>query len=143
MKDSLNIVRKFYPDVQTIKQAKRNLPIEVMRQDMTTKGRKKHDQCVMAEACKRSLHADGAIISLGTAYIIRGKTATRYKVPQAVSREIVSYDRGSSFEPGLYTLYVPQVQRAKQPETHKVLPRPSGRRKPAHLTSNVRMALSA
>jgi hypothetical protein len=58
----------------------------------------------MAVACKRITKADGVIVAISTAYIIKGKKAYRYEVPKSVQREIVSFDRDAGFAPGEYEL---------------------------------------
>lgn len=58
----------------------------------------------MAVACKRKMHADGVIVSMETAYVIKGNKAVRYRVPPSVQREIVSFDREAGFAAGEYML---------------------------------------
>lgn len=101
---ALNLVRKFYPDVQSVKDSNRNIIIEVSHKDTQSTAVKNHKECAMAVACKRQLKADGVIVCLSTSYIIRGKHATRYKNNETVSREVISFDRKAGFEPGLYGL---------------------------------------
>lgn len=43
-------------------------------------------------------------MSISTAYLIKGDTATRYLVPNSVAREITAFDRNAVFEPGEYRL---------------------------------------
>lgn len=143
MPSSLRIVQRFFPNVQTVKPAPQSVQIHVRSRDCTGAQTKAHDACAMARACKRDLHLDGAVVSLGAAYLIRGIRATRYVVPQAVSREIVSFDRGSGFQPGVYTLNPPPVRR-KSTGSHKDARRrhdlaPRAKR----ITLNVRTLLSA
>src|SRR5262245_30989253 len=118
MPDSLQIVQKFYPDVRRVKDAKSDVQLEVTKGDVNGGNLKDHKGCVMARACKRALKCDGAIVSTGTIYLVNDDEATRYRVPQAVSREIVAFDRGGKFSPGEYTL--------KKPE--RIAPRGSGTR---------------
>jgi hypothetical protein len=144
MPDALRIVQKYFPQVETVKSAMRQLKITVTSSDARHPlGRKKHDDCAMARACTRSLSVDGALISLGAAYLVKGTKATRYKTPHAVSREIVAYDRGAAFEPGIYTLDVPQVRAGAKRTRTKETRRRTHTERPRHLTSNVREALSA
>ena len=104
MTRALNVVRKFFPQVKDVEDAKSRLTVEVTSDDAASEGVKDHMNCAMAEACKRSLHADGAIISVSTAYIIYGDKAVRYSVPESVGREVTSFDRNGAFLPGTYTL---------------------------------------
>ncbi len=104
MKGSLGIVKKFFPNVKKVIDAKENSFIEVTAKDASSKAVRDHGACVMAVACKRKLKLDGVIISRSTAYLIKDGQATRYKLPESVSREIVSFDRGAGFEVGQYQL---------------------------------------
>lgn len=142
MPNSLRIVQKFFPDVEAVTQAKKSVHIEVTSADSAIGRGKAHHACAMARACKRTLKLDGAIVSLGTAYLVKGTQATRYTVPQVVSREIVSFDRGSGFAPGLYTLNKPQARRQTPSRpSHGSGGRGPGKHK--HVTAGVRAVLSA
>jgi hypothetical protein len=107
MATALQIVQHFHPEVTTVKDAKRNIHIEVLPRDTSLATVKNHKTCAMAVACKRRFHLDGVIISVGRAYLVKGKTATRFKLPESVSREIVSFDRKAGFAPGEYQLDAP------------------------------------
>lgn len=107
--DVLSLVRKFYPGVNHVEDAKKSITIEVTNRDNKAATVKNHKSCAMAVACKRKLHADGVIISMSRAYVIKGDRALRYDVPGSVAREIVSFDRNGEFEPGEYALNRPGV----------------------------------
>lgn len=107
MATALQIVQQAYPQVEKVKDAARNIKIEVARRDTNSATVKNHKACAMAVACKRKLEADGVIISVSTAYVIKDKVATRYKVPPSVAREVVSFDRNGGFEEGEYELKAP------------------------------------
>jgi hypothetical protein len=104
-KSALGIVRKYYPNVTSITDAKKPIQIEVTASDCKAGRRKGASSCAMAHAFQREY--DGAIISLSTAYLIKGDKAVRYRVPHSVSREIVSFDRARKFAPGDYHLDKP------------------------------------
>jgi hypothetical protein len=104
-KSALGIVRKYHPQVNRVVEAKKDLHITVTTKDCRGAKSKQADSCAMARACEREY--DGALISLSTAYIIKGDVAHRYTVPQAISREIVSFDRHHDFAPGDYKLKAP------------------------------------
>jgi hypothetical protein len=61
----------------------------------------------MAKALERDKDYDGAIISTSVAYLIKGDKATRFRTPEAVTREIISFDRHADFAPGRYSLAPP------------------------------------
>lgn len=97
-------VQRMFPQVTEVVDAKRARRIEVAASDLKRATVKSHKACAMAVACKRKLSLDGVIMGRKTAYLIRGKKATRYAVPESVAREIIAFDRGATFEPGIYRL---------------------------------------
>lgn len=115
-KSALSIVRKYYPNVQSVVDAKKAVAIEVTAEDCRSGKAKSASSCAMARAFEREY--DGAIISLSAAYLIKGNKATRYRVPDSVTREIVSFDRSRKFEPGEYELYVPTQYRLGTKRKH-------------------------
>lgn len=140
----LNVVQRFFPKVEQVIDANYRALIDVTQKDASSKAIKDHTGCAMAIACKRKFHLDGVIISRSVAYLIKGTRARRFKVPESISREVVSFDRGSGFTPGKYELAaVPnsmkQGYREGKPE------RPAKRdgkpSRPRHLTTNVRSVL--
>src|ERR1700744_2199730 len=94
---AIAVVRRFHPNVKRIVEAKSHHRVTVTPKDCKSSTSKSFGDCAMAKACKRE--ADGAIISRSVAYIVNGTTATRYTVPTALAREIVSFDRSHHFEP--------------------------------------------
>jgi hypothetical protein len=101
---ALNTVQKFFPGVKKVVDADKPADIEVTISDATTKGIKNHEACAMAVACKRKYNLDGVIISRSTAYLVKGNQARRFKLPPATAKEVVSFDRGGGFAPGVYRL---------------------------------------
>lgn len=140
---ALTRVQKLFPHVTSMVDANSDIDIRVTKSDTQTKAVKNHSECALAHACRRSFQADGAMINVTSAYIIKGNTATRYKLPESVSREIVSFDREAAFEPGDYHLHTPP------PSSRLGTPQRTGSRggyvkgagkrvQPHHLTENVR-----
>lgn len=119
-KSALGIVRKYYPNVTKVLDAPTSVRIAVTKRDCIASKSKAPDACAMAHACKRSY--DGAIISLSTAYLVKGSKAFRYKVPQSVSREIVSFDRSHDFQPGTYSLQAPSKSSMLGPRVSPLRP---------------------
>jgi hypothetical protein len=120
-KSALGIVRKYHPQVNRIVEAKKPIQIEVTARDCRNGKSGKASSCAMARACEREF--DGAIIAMSTAYIIKGDVATRYKVPQSVAREIVSFDRSHKFEPGTYSLVKSGFKLGDKQSTTSKLPK--------------------
>ncbi len=102
MATALEIVKRFYPNVESVEDSTKALVVEVTKKDTQSQAVKNHKECAMAQACKRQLKADGVVVCLSTCYIIKGTHATRYKNNESISREVVSFDRKAGFEPGIY-----------------------------------------
>lgn len=142
-KKVVTTVRKFFPQVEVVKDATEPLHVEVTQHDASVSKRKKHSECAMAVACKRSKNLDGVIVSASMAYLVKGKTAVRYSLPQSVAREVISFDRGGGFAPGSYALRKPNHELSKG--THHQVG-PNMRRKhhiKHHFTSGIRTVLGA
>jgi hypothetical protein len=107
MASALSIVRKKFPRVNRVVDAKKSIIVAVSRDDSHQGKLKDHSHCALARACQKRFNLDGTLISLGSAYLVSGRTATRYKVPDSTAREIVSFDRKAGFTPGEYVLMSP------------------------------------
>jgi hypothetical protein len=107
MSTVLSIVQTHFPKVTKVQDAKKALAIEVTANDEYKSKRRNHEECAMAVACRRAYHADGVLIARSIAYLVKGTLAVRFKIPQSVSREITSFDRGGPFKPGWYQLSKP------------------------------------
>jgi hypothetical protein len=140
---ALIIVKRYFPQVDSVEDGKQPLSIEVTANDSESAAVRSHASCAMAVASKRKMKADGVLVSLTVAYIVKGKKAIRYRVPTAVQREIVSFDREAGFAPGDYVLAVfPKSQKLGQPKPrgpHKV----QGRKIKYHYTTGIRTDLNS
>lgn len=148
MATALQVVRKFFSNVKSVVDAKRNATIEVTKADETNSKKKSHKTCAMAVACKRKFKLDGVIISVNRAYLVKGTQARRFTLPESVSREVTSFDRGGGFEPGEYELAkVPETSRLDKPKNkgngHGDGPRPERERKHIHKTGGIRISLGS
>lgn len=103
---ALSLVRRYHPEVEQVVDALKNIDIEVLDSDARGSTPLSPSHCALAEACARKV--DGAIIGLGVAYLIKNKVAVRYRVPSAIQREIVSFDRNKDFRSGKFTLNAPK-----------------------------------
>lgn len=106
---ALKLIRQFHPEILQVIDSNKSITVEVTEKDDKNSKLKNHGQCAMAVACKRQQHADAVIISVRTAYVIKGKTAYRYRVPESTAREVISFDRKGGFQPGTYSLKAPCV----------------------------------
>ena len=144
MPGSLTTVKKFFPKVKSIMNSRRNIKIEVTKDDANSKAVKQHDACAFAVACKRTLHLDGTIISRTIAYLIKGDKAIRYKLPSSVEKEIVSFDRGSEFAIGEYRLEaIPKSNRlgTRRKRVQQIKNRLNHEKRFRHITTNIRTVL--
>lgn len=147
-KGALARVQKHFPQVTKVQDATKPISIQVKKVDSRNGKKKDPTSCAMAKAACRELHADGAIINIGTSYVIKGNKAVRYRTPQSVAREIVSFDRHQDFAPGKDynltpfspTLKLDYLASYKRPDTKKT---GAKRRKPIiknHRTSRIRLS---
>lgn len=113
---ALKIVQKYYPQVSSLVDAKKPVTINVTPEDCKQGKSGAPSECAMARAFSREY--DGAIISKSISYLVRGKVALRYRTPESVTREIISFDRNNNFQPGEYGLRAPE-QSAKLSSTRK------------------------
>jgi hypothetical protein len=148
MPSALSIVKQFFPKVTKVNDADKPISIEVTKADNNSAQVRNHNACAMAVACKRKLKLDGVIVSIGTIYTIKGDTATRYRVPQSVSREIVSFDRDAGFSEGEYQIVpVPKNDRLGKghsyPKTTGSKTGPGLKKRFAHFTTGIRSALGS
>lgn len=101
------MVQSFFGRVQKVVDSDKQMVVEVTKADIAKSNIKDHKTCALAVCCQRSFHADGVIIGLTTAYIIKGNTAYRFKLTGTISREITSFDRGAGYDEGEYLLVPP------------------------------------
>jgi putative transposase len=144
MPSALSIVQRFFPEVSSVVDARADQEIEVTKRDTSLATVKNHKQCAMAVACKRKFELDGVVISIHTAYLVKGRQATRYLLPESVSREVVSFDRNGGFSAGEYTLIKPGKhhrlgEHSPQSNKHNGTKKRSGIRH--HFTEGIRTIL--
>ena len=91
-----------------VKDAKKSIRLEIMREDIANARKKDSNCCAVAKACKRGLSVKAVKVHLTRLYLnTDGKCFTRYIVGGAMRSEIIAFDRGGKFQPGLYNLGVP------------------------------------
>jgi hypothetical protein len=145
MPSALSIVQKFYPEVETVVDAEEDVQIEVTKRIAQSAAVKNHKKCAVAVSCEKQLDVDGAVVSLDMAYLVKGTEATRLRVPRAIQRELVSFDRDAGFMPGHYTLKAPDKWH-RLGHVHTNSGKHKGNKKRSktatHFTENVRTALN-
>lgn len=98
--NALTKVRKYFPQVNKVVDAKKSVSITVTKRDAKIASKKDPQKCALARACVRQGIADGTLIHLGFSYLIKGEVATRYLTSEIVAREITSFDRHHDFAAG-------------------------------------------
>ncbi len=145
---AIKIVQRFFPNVDEVEDARTSLVVDITEADNRRARKRNHKECAMAVCAREKEKADGVIISIRTAYIIKGTKAVRYRLPESVSREIVSFDRTEGavgFEPGRYVLGSPKKgERLGEGYSGRKHDGPKNKRgKPSfvHETENIRTSL--
>lgn len=144
MPSALAVVRKFHPQVRSIKDATGPITVEVTPNDVKESKVKSHRACALAVACQRKLKLDGIVVSRAMAYLVKGTRAVRYKLPESAIREVIAFDRGGSFDIGNYTLQEPPEYLrlgAKKAHPHSYRGKLDGSRRMRHITGNIRATL--
>ena len=91
-----------------VKDAKKSIRLEIMREDIVNARKKNSNCCAVAKACTRGLNVKAVKVHLTRLYLnTDGKCFTRYIVSGAMRSEIIAFDRGGRFQPGSYNLGVP------------------------------------
>src|SRR6266699_845611 len=124
-----------------VEDAKHAITFEVTKRDVARGDIKDPDSCAMALACMRYQRAKAAKIHLFYSYVLEKDHWLRYKTPVSVSREIVAFDRGGSFEPGEYTLRPPAKSDrlgSKIRHAHRTITGKRRSKLKIHITANVR-----
>lgn len=142
---ALTNVQKYFPEVGRVVDAKQPITVEVTSADTKKATVKNHKSCALAVACRRKEDADGIIVSLDTCYVIKGGVATRYRMKETTTREVVSFDREAGFAPGNYEL-IPQCPSRRLGAIHGSQVRaakPEKKKAAKHFTSGVRTVLGS
>ena len=96
------------------------LHLLVKNQDIRKRGSRGPAVCALAECVKRQTGHDVRVY-LSRAYILNddGDAWVRYEVSQIARREIVAFDRGAPFQPGIYVLNRPRGNREPRARTER------------------------
>lgn len=97
-------VKRMFPGVKECYDSNKAVDVDVSLGDIKNSKPLDPTNCAVAKAFKRFTNVDAAIIGLATSYLIKGKTAIRFRTPGSVQREIIDFDRHGAFEEGHYYL---------------------------------------
>lgn len=122
-----------------VKDATKSLEIEIEKIDVVGSRKKDPNNCAAARALKREYKCKEVAVFSSKTYIKEGDHYVRYITPEAITREIISFDRGSEFEPGSYKLRKPsrteKLGAERTPSNNKSS---SGTKRKQHMTTNIR-----
>lgn len=124
--------------------AKHPLELHITARDCNNGDPKRPETCAAARALRREHHVIDCRVHLSRTYVRQNKgNWVRYFTPMPLQREIVSFDREGTFEPGTYQLTPPspsaKFSRGKrQGSAPKRRSRRSGVRRARMVTKNVR-----
>lgn len=122
--------------------AKKPLALHITERDIKGADNKEPSHCAAARALCREHHAKEVRVHLGRIYVRSNEgNWVRYLTPKALRTEIISFDRGGSFEPGEFRLT--PLQPSHRPKGKRFggngKPRKTGKkRRPPTLVRNVR-----
>ena len=118
--------------------ATRGLALHVTSVDIKGASKKNPAMCAAARAGQRELKTDVRVF-ISRTYVKKADHWVRYKTPESASREIVSFDRGSSFEPGEYIIRpLPESERLGQYKGKSTQTGNGKKRNPSHVTAMIR-----
>lgn len=151
MSSALSIVQEYFPEVTDVVDGEVDIQVSVTKKDTTHAKVRNHSACAFAMACKRMFNAEGVngvIVAVKTAYLVRGNLAVRYKLPESVSREVVSFDRGAIFDEGVYHMNAPAKSSklgARKGRNNKGVTKGTGKKTmfTKHDTRGIRVALGS
>lgn len=85
--------------------AKHPVVLKITEGDCARADRKEANDCVVARAIRRTLHAREVRVHLSRVYIrTNAGNWQRFSTPRNLRQEIVAFDRGGSFSPGEFKL---------------------------------------
>jgi hypothetical protein len=120
--------------------ATKDLEICVSEKDVSNSKKNDPSNCAAANAAKRILKAE-VEVHISRVYVKNKNHWIRFLTPQSISREVTSFDRGASFEPGNYVIKAPSTGQklgyykiSRHTETNKGK-KLIGKR---HITANIR-----
>jgi hypothetical protein len=127
-----------------VKYATKPIDLHITKRDCDKGQNKEPASCAAALACKREV--DGctdARVHLSVIYLKVGNKWLKYRTPQSIRSEVISFDRGAYFAPGEYRLMpFSESSRAREGRAHTLgAPkhgRPGHHRVKHHTVSGVR-----
>ena len=92
--------------------AKKPIVLHITPEDVSTARKHSPGNCAVAKACTRQLQAQEVRVHLSRIYVrLNEINWVRYVTPSNLRNEIITYDRGGSFEPAVFVLPAPSPAR--------------------------------
>jgi hypothetical protein len=124
--------------------AAENVALVITKQDVSNSKQKDPGSCAAAMAGRREFKTDVRVFLTRTFVKDSAhKRWIRFQTPDAISREIIAFDRGAAFDPGEYELKAPTpaMRRGYIKKTGGKATGASGKTmKKRHVTGNVRVS---
>ena len=122
--------------------ATKDLEICVTKNDVSESKKNDPSNCAAANAIKRILHTD-VEVHISRVYVKNENKNCwiRFLTPNSISREVTSFDRGASFEPGTYVIKAPstsQILGYERSSKHTNTGKGNKVKGPRHITVNIR-----
>lgn len=122
--------------------ATKPVTITITPEDVKKGDNKNPSSCAVAMACMHAGYTE-ARVHLSRTYLRIGKKWLRFTTPQAIRTEIISFDRGASFQTGEYTMQpISAKERNMRGKAHTLegpkRGRPDHKRAPSHVVRGVR-----
>jgi hypothetical protein len=116
----------------------KDVDLVITKRDTTESKKKDPANCAAALAGRREFKAD-VRVHITRTYVkdVKNKRWIKFVTPERIQKEIISFDRGASFEPGEYTLKAPfpSMKKGYSPNYSN---KTSGRGIKHRLTANIR-----
>lgn len=131
-----------------VKDATKKLDIVITKNDIKKGGNKDPSACAAAQCLLRLPNVSAARVHLKRTFVKQKNSDhwLRYNTPSALRSEIVAFDRGGTFQPGVYTLRTlsksEKLTGKRTGGPDKPRKRASNKR-PYHVLTNVRSKISA
>jgi hypothetical protein len=133
-------------DGMPVHDAKSRVVIEISRQDINAGKSKEPSSCAAARACLRQVPKCTSVrVYKSRTYLKVRNKWFRYHTPESMRLEIVAFDRGTNFMPGVYVLSPMQPSHRGSGKTQSKTKAPNGKKKvvknkrpPYHLIEGVR-----
>ncbi len=125
--------------------AAEDVALVINKHDVTTSKKKDPASCAAALAGRREFKTDVRVY-MSRMYVkdAKKKRWIRFITPMSITKEIISFDRGASFEPGEYTMKAPVMSQSLGYKAggHSTETGKGKKRAKAHISAHVRVHAS-